>query len=345
MPLSVLVIFLANGSITWSYIGASTIMKMTGNTGRESGGTRKEPILVFMMSVCWTEKVEITSNFVNEDLFINALSRKQRSSVMYSSFALLSSSLLSLVFDVVGGLVLTAAFLALLEKISQSYLYIRFRFCNVNTSRTPPPPDPNEPSNVSEAIASWGVGYVGTSDPYVVLQLDSQIVKSKIKWGYKSFETIEEEKNRRRLPFIGEFLRNNDFESTLRKLVGLEPVQARQFVEYAFEDSLESECNQKDVSSQSDKDYWKDFGDTINQNIVKQLGLPAPENIKWEGFDLLRTITSITNDCRSRVIPTTKVDIKEDSDSETSISKTVLDEKKADDMRTLFSTAESAMEA
>jgi lipoic acid synthetase len=34
------------------------------------------------------------------------------------------------------------------------------RFCNVKTSRTPPPPDPNEPNNVAEAIASWGVDYV-----------------------------------------------------------------------------------------------------------------------------------------------------------------------------------------
>lgn len=34
------------------------------------------------------------------------------------------------------------------------------RFCNVKTSRTPPPPDPDEPSNVAEAIASWGLDYV-----------------------------------------------------------------------------------------------------------------------------------------------------------------------------------------
>ncbi|CAA0808811.1 Lipoyl synthase- mitochondrial [Striga hermonthica] len=34
------------------------------------------------------------------------------------------------------------------------------RFCNVKTSRTPPPPDPNEPKNVAEAIASWGLDYV-----------------------------------------------------------------------------------------------------------------------------------------------------------------------------------------
>ncbi|CAL0322654.1 unnamed protein product [Lupinus luteus] len=34
------------------------------------------------------------------------------------------------------------------------------RFCNVKTSRTPPPPDPDEPTNVAEAIASWGLEYV-----------------------------------------------------------------------------------------------------------------------------------------------------------------------------------------
>lgn len=30
----------------------------------------------------------------------------------------------------------------------------------MKTSRTPPPPDPNEPSNVAEAIASWGLDYI-----------------------------------------------------------------------------------------------------------------------------------------------------------------------------------------
>lgn len=34
------------------------------------------------------------------------------------------------------------------------------RFCAVKTSRTPPPPDPNEPENVSKAIAEWGLDYV-----------------------------------------------------------------------------------------------------------------------------------------------------------------------------------------
>jgi len=34
------------------------------------------------------------------------------------------------------------------------------RFCAVKTSRKPPPLDPNEPENVSEAIAKWGLDYV-----------------------------------------------------------------------------------------------------------------------------------------------------------------------------------------
>ncbi|URD85025.1 Cellulase (glycosyl hydrolase family 5) [Musa troglodytarum] len=33
-------------------------------------------------------------------------------------------------------------------------------FCNVKTLHTPPPPDPNEPSNVAEAISSWGLDYI-----------------------------------------------------------------------------------------------------------------------------------------------------------------------------------------
>lgn len=311
---------------------------------------------------------------------------------------------------------------------------------------------------------------------------------------FKSFDTIEEEKNWR-IPFLAEFLRNNGFESTLRKVVGSEPIQARQFVEYAFgqlksindayiqrdgasdgdeydgedsrisrnsntqsdivqpdrgpEDSLKSESNQKDemnsdnnssdiaqvfsnvtqtdASSQSDKDFWKTFADTINQNVVKQLGLPAPEKIKWEGFDLLSrvglhsqsiaeagyieaglatpsgqdavnddeltdtptnstvqspfpdikqatqdllrqtdslfgalmvlnaTVTELAKDGGLLVKSDTKEDVtKEEQNapgylksekSESSFSEPVLDERKAEEMRALFSTAESAMEA
>lgn len=33
-------------------------MKMTGKTGREAGGTFREPSLVFMVAACCTENVE-----------------------------------------------------------------------------------------------------------------------------------------------------------------------------------------------------------------------------------------------------------------------------------------------
>ncbi|XP_076882944.1 uncharacterized protein LOC143531556 isoform X2 [Bidens hawaiensis] len=346
----------------------------------------------------------------------------------------------------------------------------------------------------------------GTSDPYVVLQLDTQIVKTNVKWGtkeptwneeltlyiklpptnhlhvaawdanlvaphkrmgnsslsldslcdgnshevlvelegmggggkvqlelkYKSFDTIEEEKNWWRLPFVAEFLRKNGFESALRKVIGSEPVQARQFVEYAFgqlksisdaniqhdessnddKQSADSSNSKSDIEktdivpegfldsecTQSDKDFWKNFGNTVNQNIVSKLGLPAPENIKWEGFDLLSkigihsqtvaeagyvesglatpsskntensTITNIqsslsdikkaTQDLLKQtdsifgalmVLNATVTELTKDGEKKDEENGPddipVLDEKNAEEMRALFSTAESAMEA
>ena len=41
----------------------------------------------------------------------------------------------------------------------------RCAFCNVKTSRTPPPLDPDEPENVSKAIAAWGLDYGETPPP------------------------------------------------------------------------------------------------------------------------------------------------------------------------------------
>ncbi|CAN4120592.1 unnamed protein product [Withania somnifera] len=276
----------------------------------------------------------------------------------------------------------------------------------------------------------------GTSDPYVVLQLDSQVLKSKVKWGtkeptwneefalnvkqpplndlqlaawdanlvtphkrmgnaavnlehlcdgdshellvdlegmggggkieieikYKSFEKIEEEKKWWNIPIITEFLKKHGFESALKTILGSETVQARQFVQYVFgqmkllndaynvsnsnsknssspvvesdvlpesqkssnlDDSSmppesESSNNLKDAKvggemefnqdesditnehsspvtkifegSQSDKHFWKNFADTVNQNVVQRLGLPAPEKIKWDNLDLLNKI-------------------------------------------------------
>jgi lipoate synthase len=47
-----------------------------------------------------------------------------------------------------------------LGEVLVDFFFFFSRFCNVKTSRTPPPPDPEEPGNVAEAIASWGLDYV-----------------------------------------------------------------------------------------------------------------------------------------------------------------------------------------
>ncbi|XP_031397109.1 uncharacterized protein LOC116208046 isoform X1 [Punica granatum] len=275
----------------------------------------------------------------------------------------------------------------------------------------------------------------GTSDPYVVMQMDGQIVKSKVKWGtkeptwnenftfniklpptktlqvaawdanlvtphkrmgnvgiglellcdgnlhelvvelegmggggklqlevrYKSFDEIEDEKKWWRLPFVSEFFRQNGFGAALKSIVGSETVPARQFVEYAFgqlksfngtylqkeksassdkyviedksidsivaseinsdinvslsrsfNDQITNEEKNKGEASlnknglenghgpraeiqvgettQSDKKFWKDLSNVINQRIVHKLGLPAPEKVKWDGIDLLNKI-------------------------------------------------------
>ncbi|XP_023530237.1 uncharacterized protein LOC111792861 isoform X1 [Cucurbita pepo subsp. pepo] len=264
----------------------------------------------------------------------------------------------------------------------------------------------------------------GTSDPYVVFQLDGQVVKSKTKWGTKqptwnqdftlnvkdpsskyiqvaawdanlvtphkrmgnaginleslcdgdlhdvsvelegmggggkllleikfmTFDEIEDDKRWWRVPFISEFLRSNGFASALNKVVGSDTVSVGQFVEYAFgklksfNDEYQSSDNllskQKDkedipsymqtnaevsitdisdpeedesdddatndntketgqllkevtqsiLAKQFDKHFWTNLADVTNQNIVKKLGLPAPEKLKWDGFELLNKI-------------------------------------------------------
>ncbi|KAL3828324.1 hypothetical protein ACJIZ3_017126 [Penstemon smallii] len=252
----------------------------------------------------------------------------------------------------------------------------------------------------------------GTSDPYVIMQLDSQVVKSKVKWGtkeptwneefslnikqppmqnlqvaawdanlvtphkrmgnaainleslcdgnshdvlldlegmggggkiqleikYKSFEKIEDEKKWWKIPIVTEFLQKNGFEPALKMIVGSETVQAREFVQFAFgqlksindsylqkewfsiakmdkpsmlvnnkeegstnETSLKESLNElepktdnkimEDMNdSSSDKHFWKNLADSINQNVVQKLGLPIPDKIKWDGFDILNNI-------------------------------------------------------
>ncbi|CAK9326857.1 unnamed protein product [Citrullus colocynthis] len=264
----------------------------------------------------------------------------------------------------------------------------------------------------------------GTSDPYVVFQLDGQVAKSKTKWGtkqptwnedftlnikepstkyvqvaawdanlvtphkrmgnaginleslcdgnlhdvsvelegmggggkllleikYRTFDEIEDDKRWWRVPFISEFLRSKGFVSALNKVVGSDTVPVRQFVEYAFgklksfndeyqsshhllskqndvedtpsymqtntevsvidinypnegksdeietnDNTVESgqllkEVTQSLLAKQFDKQFWTNLADVTNQNIVKKLGLPAPEKLKWDGFELLNKI-------------------------------------------------------
>ncbi|XP_068332767.1 uncharacterized protein [Pyrus communis] len=39
--------------------------------------------------------------------------------------------------------------------------------------------------------------------------------------------------------------------------------------------------------TQSDKNFWKKFANEINQNVAEKFGLPVPEKLKWDGFDIL----------------------------------------------------------
>ncbi|KAL8479757.1 hypothetical protein ACS0TY_026622 [Phlomoides rotata] len=172
--------------------------------------------------------------------------------------------------------------------------------------------------------------------------------------------------------------------------------------------------------SWSDKQFWKTLADSVNQNVVQKLGLPAPDKIKWDGFDTIKKIglqlreiaeasyvesglatpnnqeavgggdkdgsvpintkqtslpdiKKVTQDIlkqtdsilgavmvvnaavsklsigkRDDTSVEEKTDISEDKESKALTSQQndlVLSEKEAEEMRALFSTAESAMEA
>ncbi|KAL9408512.1 hypothetical protein AB3S75_046976 [Citrus x aurantiifolia] len=173
-------------------------------------------------------------------------------------------------------------------------------------------------------------------------------------------------------------------------------------------------------TKKSDKHFWKNFADIVNQNVVQKLGLPVPEKLKWDAFDLLNRaglqsqkiaeanyvesglatpqVQDVDNDkasgsSTSNAIQSALPDIKKatkdllkqtdsvlgalmvlttavsqlnkdetkgESSSEVeddasryllseklprSIDGSMLDEKKAEEMKALFSTAETAMEA
>ncbi|KAL0376860.1 UNVERIFIED_CONTAM: Lipase, partial [Sesamum calycinum] len=226
----------------------------------------------------------------------------------------------------------------------------------------------------------------GTSDPYVIMQLDCQVVKSKVKWGtkeptwneefalnikqppmhnlqvaawdanlvtphkrmgnasidlenlcdgnshevlldlegmggggkielevkYKSFEKMDEEKKWWKIP-VKDWFSNNKSSSdpdvqTDKHLEqenskegsanGTSQKESTSKAEHKLDnnevDNMHNSSQESQVgeNSWSDKQFWKKLADSVNQNIVQKLGFPAPEKIKWEGFDLLKNIGS-----------------------------------------------------
>lgn len=290
---------------------------------------------------------------------------------------------------------------------------------------------------------------------------------------YRTFDEIEDDKRRWKVPFISDFFRNNAFASALKKVVGSDTVPVHQFVEYAFgklksfndeypssdfslskqkdkegmpshmqtnakvsiadvsylkgsnsdevgtsDNTVESGQSVKEVTQsifgkQFDKQFWTNLADVTNQNIVKKLGLPAPEKLKWDGFELLNKIglearksaeagyiesglatpknLDVDHEQNINIVDSTLTDVKkvtkdllmqtdsvlgalmvltatvsqlnkdaqliENKDTKDEVSKKVgeklgssgeglvLDNKNSEEMKSLFGTAESAMEA
>ncbi|XP_039060817.1 uncharacterized protein LOC120204873 isoform X2 [Hibiscus syriacus] len=46
----------------------------------------------------------------------------------------------------------------------------------------------------------------------------------------------------------------------------------------------------RDGNMQFDNHFWNNFADVINQNVVQKLGVPIPDKLKWDEFDLLNKI-------------------------------------------------------
>ncbi|KAK1390711.1 Fungal lipase-like [Heracleum sosnowskyi] len=47
---------------------------------------------------------------------------------------------------------------------------------------------------------------------------------------------------------------------------------------------------ENEASLQSDRDFWRNLSGIVNENVVQKLGLPIPENMKWDKFELLDRI-------------------------------------------------------
>ncbi|XP_021725202.1 uncharacterized protein LOC110692495 isoform X2 [Chenopodium quinoa] len=42
--------------------------------------------------------------------------------------------------------------------------------------------------------------------------------------------------------------------------------------------------------TQSNIDFWRSFADVINQNVIQKVGIPVPDKMKWDAFDLIKSM-------------------------------------------------------
>ncbi|GAB2210997.1 hypothetical protein Droror1_Dr00016287 [Drosera rotundifolia] len=57
-----------------------------------------------------------------------------------------------------------------------------------------------------------------------------------------------------------------------------------------LEPGSSSDSDEVGRTTQSNMHFWKNFADAITQSVVQKLGIPVPEKMKWDGFELLNKI-------------------------------------------------------
>lgn len=51
-----------------------------------------------------------------------------------------------------------------------------------------------------------------------------------------------------------------------------------------------SSSNDASDTAQSNMDFWKNFADVISEQVIQKLGIPIPDKMKWDAFDLIKNI-------------------------------------------------------
>lgn len=88
---------------------------------------------------------------------------------------------------------------------------------------------------------------------------------------YKNFEEIDKEKQWWQIPFVSEFLMNNEFASALKMVIGSENVKARQFVKSAFGYFQKGRYpNGESSDIEGSRKYFNFLGDFSNQFLQQE---------------------------------------------------------------------------